>query len=684
MNAPMDKNNDRAVNSPAVAAGLAMAALLWLMHLLPFLLPEARLWGFNHLRFLPPFYLYLYLVAGAVSLAALFPPLRSPLGKIYNAVATALFEKRLRTRWLIMAAASLIIFWLGRLPIFLLGDSFSIVANISNDLPVIFKWSEIGAIYLAYFISRLLPLTGGQLGQYAYGIIAVVSGAATIYFFCAIAYELGKDAAGRLFVFCLSIFAGWMILFLGYTENYPVLWPFITGYIYFSLRYLNKKGGLLPPILMVVLALILHLQTLFFLISFPVLMVARGKTAHLYKKYRILIWIAACVVAVAAVIVFVKEYQSSLELRLYFIPLLTGHPTTPGYFLFSLPHLLDMANQFLLLTPLLPALIILGWRGWRPLFKNKVDLFLLLLSFGGFVFLLIIDPKLGMGRDWDLFALVGLAPMLLFAKNTTDSKKLRPAMLTGLALLALVMAFPYAAVSLSRQPALDNYKYLLHLDLPKSRTGITILRSIATADNDSLLLDSLKNVLIATYPSVHLAPEALNLTEQGRQREAMILVDSMAMYEPNSVEVLNLRGLVNMRLGNYAMAVKDLEMSARLGRYDARPLASLAAIYNRLGQPEKMMDALRKGQRRDPKLPEILDGLLTLFYNTGQYDSAVVYAVEINKMDSTNASPYWVLGNTALRRGDKARAKAYLTRFCEYTENPAMKEKAEAVLQQLK
>jgi hypothetical protein len=53
-------------------------------------------------------------------------------------------------------------------------------------------------------------------------------------------------------------------------------------------------------------------------------------------------------------------------------------------------------------------------------------------------------------------------------------------------------------------------------------------------------------------------------------------------------------------------------------------------------------------------------------------------------MDSTNASPYWVLGNTALRRGDQKKAKAYLTRFCEYTENPAMKEKAEAVLQQLK
>ncbi len=662
---------------------IAVIAFLWLLHFLPFLMPQARMWGFNHLLFLSPVYLYIYLVGGVVALMMFFPPVRNIGQRWYDAVAVLFFERRNRARWIIVSIASLVVFWFGRIPIYLLGDSYSIIENISNDLPVIFKWSEIGAIYLAYFVAKLLPTSGSQLGEYAYGIIAVVSGAVTVYLFFALAWELGKDAVSRLFIFCLSLFAGWIVLFLGYAENYPVLWPFITGYIYFSVRYINKRSSLIWPTIMLALALILHLQVLFFLISYPVLLIARGKPAHLFYSHKKTVLSLAAVIVIAAAIGFFQMYRHSLELQMYLMPLWEGWPATPYYSLFSPAHLLDIASQLLLVVPLLPALIVLGWKGWRSLFDDKINAFLFTFSLGGVVFLFIIDPKLGLARDWDLFALSGLAPMILLAKNATGKGLFSYKIFPALVLMSLLMVMPFVATNLTRQAAIDNYKYLLNLDLPKSRTGLTILRQMASDAGDTLQSDSIKNVLIKALPAIEQVSRAYQLMDLGKLAEAMILVDSIARVHPTTVETYNLRGSVYLKMGRYAQAIKDLEMAAKLGRYDARPLASLAMAYHHLGRMDRMMEALEKGRKRDPNSSEIIDGFMTGFYSMKRYDSAYYYGEKMISLLPSYPKAYWVAGYSAMQIGDKVRAKTYITHFIEMTPDENNRKIAQEILKQL-
>lgn len=680
----MEPRNDTDTITPGLWITVVFAILLWLLHLLPFLMPNARLWGISHLLFVPPVYRYIFIFGGLLSLTLLLPPLRETGGKIYAAVAGMLFEKSNRIKWSAVAIAALVIFWLGRLPIFLMGDSYSIIENIGNDLPVIFKWSEIGAIYLADSVAQILPIKGSKLGEYAYGIISVVSGAATVYLFCALAFELSNRAAGRMLIFCLSIFAGWMVLFFGYTENYPVLWPFMTAYIYFGVRYLNHKGNLIPPTLMLLLALILHMQVIFFLISYPVLVAARGRGAQLYHRFKKRLWGAAALAAIAAAVIFVQKYQSSLELRLYIIPFLKGRPSYPDYYLFSTAHLLDIVNQLLLLAPLLPLLIVLGRRGWRSLYKDKINVFLMLLSLGGFCFLFILDPKLGMARDWDLFALCGLPPMLLFARNAVNMAKTLSAVYPALVLISLVMVMPYVATNLNRQPAVDYYKYALNLDLPRSRTGLVILRRMALAENDTLQADSIGEVIKASFPAARLAQLAHNLADRGRYEEAMVLADSMAMFDPNSVELYNLRGLVNLKLGRYASAVQDLEIAARMGRYDARALASLASAYNHLMKYDLMLETLRKGQKRDPNLGEINQGLMAAFYMTERYDSALAYAEIVIKKWAMYENAYFVAGRSAYELGMMTEAAGYLEKFVELAPDGPARTRAMEYLDKLR
>ena len=666
-----------------IKAVLVMTALLWAIHFLAFLMPGARLWGINHLVFLPSAYTLAYVLGGLCVAAMFFPSLREAGAKLYEAVAEWLLARPSRAKWMILAAAALVVFWLARLPVFVLGDSIPAMANIGSDKPAIFKWSEMGAIYAAYLVAQIIPYTGARLGEYAYGVIAVGSGAVTVYFFCCLAYEIGKDAAGRLFMLCLILGAGWIVLFFGYTENYPILWPFMSAYLYFSVQFLREKGSLVWPTVMLLAALILHLQTLFFLASFPLLLVARGKPARFYAAHKKAIRLAAAVACVAVAFAIIRMYQDSQELRSYLIPLLNGRPPAADYSLFSPTHMADILNQFFLLAPLLPLLVVLGWKGWRVMLTDKIDLFLSLLSLGGMIFLFGIDPKLGMGRDWDLFALVGLPPTILFAKNMIDLKRLTPALYPAIAVAAAVMVFPFVAANQRYDSALANYQFLLGLDLPRSRSGMVILRNLYSDIGDSARADSLDGVMREKLPVTRLIPLAYSLAEEGKLDEAMVLVDSVELFDPGSPEFLTLRGKIYLKQGKYVHAIQDLERAARLGRYDSRVFSNLAEAYCRLERYDRMLGALREAQRLDPHDEYTIDGLTTAFFYLGQFDSAFVYAQQRIATGTAPALSFLAAGVSAANLGYRDKAKVYLERFVEMAPDDPNRGRAEQLLKQM-
>ena len=674
-------NQNRVVSSGSLVTA---AVVIWGIHFLPFFIPAARVWGFNHLIFLPWIYTVVVAVGGVISLTFLFSPLREIISRLYAAAAGQMFERRSHTKWVVAALAALVVFWIGRLPVFLLGDSHSIADNIGKGLPVIYKWSEIGAIYLAYLVSRLLPFTGSELGEYAYGIISVLSGAATVYLFCALAFELGRDAAGRLFIFTLSLFAGWIALFFGYTENYPALWPFLTAYIYFGVRYITGQGRLIWPTVFCALALILHLQVLFFLVSYPVLVFSRGRPSRIFQRRTRAVWGYATVGIMAAVVAFIIQYHRSPQLQLLVMPLLTGHHPAPNYTLFSLSHLLDIVSELILLVPLLPALLVMVWNSRRGLISDATGAFLMLLSLGGLIFLCIIDPKLGMARDWDLFALAGLGPMLLVAKVINDSNQKLSLFYPALTFMSLVLVLPFLATNMAYRPAIDNYKFLLNLDLPKSRTGIIILRGIYRAQGDSLRVDSLGTVLDDNFPAFRLAPIAYELINEGKFDEATVLVDSIALFDPGSVELYSLRGTISLQQGKYQQAIANLDKAARIGRYDSRVYINLAEAYNRLGKPDQMMNYLRKAQARDPHSSLVMCGLAVGFYTMRQFDSALACAESAMEEDSTLPAAYLAGGNAALRLGDSLKTRDYLTRYIDLEPDGEKAQEVIKILEQIK
>lgn len=661
---------------------VAVAAILLAVHIVAMAFPGGRLWGINHLLHLPSLFTVLFLVLGVAALIMLVPPVRDVVGRLFAVLAGATAERLPYGRWAVLALASMVVFWLLRLPLSLLGDGYSVVHNMSAKIPVVIKWSETGAVSIVYFVSKILPFSGLERGEYAYALVSVVSGGLTVIVFLALARELAHDSRDRLFAFCLLVFSGWTLLFFGYTENYPVLWPAAAAYIYFSIRYLHHKGNLIPPLFFLLVSVVLHLQTVFLIISLPVLLVSRGKGKIWYRRFRKTVRAVLGIVIVVGVIAFFHAYRNSLAFRSYFVPPFSGRPLTPDYFLFSPSHLLDIINEITLLVPLWPMAFMLGRQQWKNAADNAVARFLMLVSLGGAILLFTLEPKLGMARDWDLFALAGLGPMLLLIMILLSSERWRM-FFPGLALLALGLSLPFWAVNMNRPTTIAYFESLLQLDDRQSRPGMIVLRDYYYDTGDSTRGRAVDSAIYQKFPAIRMARTAVALAEAGRLDEAMIIADSVCQSNPYSPEGYNLKGITHLQAGRYEMAVNELKNSITLAEYDYRTWVNLALAYNRLNKPNDMLEALRCARELNPEDRQVLEALATGFITVRMMDSARVYGQYLLNRDSTSHIGYLTIGISYFFARDAARARQYLTRCVQYAPEGPDRRRAIDLLQQI-
>ncbi len=668
-----------------LSAALAVAVVLWLLHLLPFALPHARLWGVNHLLFLPPAWAYGYFAGGVlILLLILIPGIRNVASRSYASLAASLLEHRPRTKLILFTILAAAVFWIFRTPIKLLGDSQAVIANIGNGIPVVLKWSETASVYIVHAVSTLVPVSGSDRGQYAYEIVSVLSGALTILFAGGIAHELAETAVRRLFILAMTLFAGWIVLFFGYAENYPLTWIFMTAYIYYGIRYIKGRSRLVWPTIFLLAAIPIHAQALFFALSYPVLLFSRGRARQFYARRKKTVWAAAVFLTLAGVAVFVLKYVNSLQFSLMVIPFFKGHPMMPGYWMFSPAHIMDIVGEFLLVAPLLPVLMILGWKPSRTIIADTCGLFLGALGIGGLIFILLIDPKLGMARDWDLFALVGLPWVLLFAGNVAPTEDKHPGVYAAVILAAGLMLIPWVATNLRFQPSIDYFKFALNLDLPRSRSGIIVLRQMYLAGGDSLTADSLGRAVDREFPSIHLCRDADELIQRGQLDKAKILIDSLELFDPTMFEFLTLRGYWNLERRDYNAALEDFKQVATLQEGNVMAEMNLANVYFILRRFEPMMAALRRGQKYDPHSDKILAGLAAAFSTMKEYDSAGVYATRLMELYPDEPDAYYFTGMTAFYAGRVEVARSHLKRYLQMAPNGPYAGSANEALEKLK
>lgn len=376
--------------------------------------PHLRAWGINHLAYLPLWVRILFVVLSfCVFVPKLNRGLRSIARKLFSFSAEQISKRKRCYCYAIASLVSMGIFWAFRCKTYFLGDGYQLAATLDTGV-VVHTWSEIGETMLYVGLHKLLNVFSSVDTVLTFQVGSVLVGGIFVFLALWISDHLGKDLFEKVFVFSILATMGSVQLFFGYVERYSFVSLAVLGYVFSSVRWIEERGKIAIPALLFLLAIVLHLSSFFLLPSLIYLFLLTGQRRATAAK--LLLAGAGMLVALALVSLY-AYYSKPLLVRIFVLPFgyrfTYGHVS--GYTSFSTAHLLDMANEVLLLSSagviLVLATLLASFR--KTHITSPRMLFLLLVVGSGIVFHFTLDPLLGAARDWDMFAITSIGYAIL-------------------------------------------------------------------------------------------------------------------------------------------------------------------------------------------------------------------------------------------------------------------------------
>lgn len=256
-------------------------------------------------------------------------------------------------------------------------------------------------------VAGVNSVLGGSEGLTPHGVftaVGLVLGAGFIACGLLLTRLLAKTTAARILLFSAVALGGTLQLYSGYAEFYGFVMVAVLLFVFLSIRSIEKRGSVYLPAFAFVLAGLCYAQIAFALpalIYFLILVWRRGR-----RREALISLFGVPVLTVLALLALrypFSEFGIEPSQAGVLLPPLGPAGDRTAYSLISLPHLIELANVTILVSPVLPAVVILGLGRSRP--ARWQSIFLLLLAAGPVLFALLANTPLGMVRDWDIFIL---------------------------------------------------------------------------------------------------------------------------------------------------------------------------------------------------------------------------------------------------------------------------------------
>jgi len=247
---------------------------------------------------------------------------------------------------------------------------------------------------------------------------------------------------------------GGLMLFCGYAENYSLAAACLLLTIGFAIDYI--RGGKKFLLMMVVFLLAFFFHNLTVIILPAIWYAVLIQAVPLRKKGIIPLLILTLITAGYIIGTRIGSPEGTL--------ILFDSVSEPGYTLFSAAHLIDILNQLLLVSPMFIAVLLFGkYRGQPNAERKRLIVFAGIAALAGMAALFFIDPKLGLARDWDLFAL----PLLTFHLAifiSADWREVGKPLKSGLAIISVGFTFIWILVNSNQAWALSRYQQIAGID----------------------------------------------------------------------------------------------------------------------------------------------------------------------------------------------------------------------------
>ncbi|MEW6412036.1 MAG: tetratricopeptide repeat protein [Candidatus Zixiibacteriota bacterium] len=622
--------------------------LVVVLYLLASLLPQYRLWGFSHWA-----YYEWWVQLGLLVVAAIVPPL---VWSVRRRVSDVSYP-------LVAGAVTVVMglsFYVFRARTHFDGDGYLVKSMLAEENPLI-KFTNFGAVVVNRFVYGLLSDIGPDPSLLTFYLISFVAGIVFIISVAAAAEVVVDKSRHRTLFLLGGVSGGYMLLFFGHVENYSLfaatVGVFCTVGVWIAARRLNRWVILLP----LGVALLLHVLGVTLIPAAGYILIRRTRLAAAISNAALTLKIAiVSVVAAALIAAFSYLYSTRYYFRFAIVPLFSDRFTLNGYTLFSVTHLMDLLNLVMFLLPGLPValLALMKTDGRRALRLPKIRFLLMVLVFS-LAAVVMFDPKLGMPRDWDLFAFFAIPlTFLVFSMLLKDSGNLKMAGSIAVLVIALglVALFSRAYNQTSDEISVGRMRRCIELDPLRNRSGVWVMVGYFNDRGDTLAAQSEFDNVVDGFPEWQLNKNGSDLIGAGEYRKAIGYLrqalsinpgyylaysnlgcaylylkqydSAIAYYEianginpGNSTVTSNMSG-AHYYLGHYAEAEEHAVEALRLDSTNVAAVLNLAMTYKATGRYQEYVGCLEKGCcMGDVPLKPIQD-LLIIYINQGKFDRA--------------------------------------------------------------
>ena len=541
-----------------------------------------------------------------------------------------------------------------------LGDGWQSLSLLAADPPRVKATAPL--------VAWLLPGLRGVFGPdpsaaalAAYRVLSITSGVLAAVALVVSMRALVPARFPRYVVVLGVLLGGASLVFFGYVENYAPLVAATTAFAGFGAA---AAGGdrrfLVPAVLAAGLAAASHVLGLALLPALAYLLLRRTPVGRPVFAF-------AAIVAIGAGGAFIVLRDLSLRLR--FVPWVAGEFTQEGYTLASVPHVTDLVNLLFVLVPggLMLIGVALAARD-RCVLGDPALRFLGVLAGSALAAVALLDPKLGMARDQDLFAFAGppLAMLLLLAWARVSARRpaLRPFGPIAVLLAALVL-LPRVWTLRDDDRAIEPFRRALALDHAKSRNAYKILidRWRRLGREDLAQEEALR--WSAAYPERQAVLEARAAEAAGDYQRAALLNEKAIAINPQYMDAYNNIGAVLILVGMDAEALQALEVAYALAPDEPGVLANLGTVLFRMGDVDRAEKLFLRLYELDPRGYGPRRNLARTAQARGDTES---YRRWIAAAAAEQDAPPQILleyGDVLLRDDRRAEALPYLRRAIE-------------------
>jgi len=438
-----------------------------------------------------------------------------------------------------------------------------------------------------------------------YAFLSCLAGAIFVFFTLLLSREIGQSKKGNLLVLGIIATTGGIQLFFGYVESYTFLYASIIAYLFFCVRYLKGECSFAAPCLVCLISSSLHVSGFFLLPSLIYLFILRNKkdTGQFQRGFdaRGVVFILITLsLSIAGIWMLGSMALKSQEVGLthFLIPPLGE--TEGSYTLFSCSHLLDVLNEQLLIFPLAIAVwaAVLLFRRRGAVKRDKMSWFFASVALSLSVFAVLVDPKLGYARDWDLFAASGIgyavwgAYSLIKVLKSEGLKNLNYAV-SVLIFSGLLCVTPWVLVNSSPDRSIRRFEDLLRLDKEKSGYGREILARYYQRTSKYRL--AIRQYELAAQIQRHTRyfheKATLHFT-LGEYTEALEAETQALEIDSSHVETYNSKGVILQAMGSYEEAEEVFKRGLRLDPDAYHVHGNLGRLYGKMRRYQEALEHL--------------------------------------------------------------------------------------------